>query len=588
MIICVMSLFIGFTACTGTGDGGNETNAVSQEHSVEETESEPPGEKTVFDFINEAAMEPREPVVREPREPVSQSFDTSVTAAQIVKDMKIGWNLGNTFDGPSETGWAGVRTTPEIIGDVKAAGFDTLRLPVTWGNNSGRAREAYGYIIDENFMDRIEDVVNYALDHDMYVILNSHHDEWVGSVLYENAEYALQKVWEQISERFKGYDERLLFETMNEPRRISSDWSGDEESRNIINTLNKVAVDAIRASGGNNEYRFILVPGYAASADYSAISNLIIPNGDPRIIASVHAYNPGSVCMPGPETEWGTDQDIMNLKNMFDTVNEVLVSKGIPAVLGEFGTVNKNNEETRALLAKYTVAFATQYDILCIWWDNNGFGNSAIGNSENFGLYHRSSNEWRFPLIVDALMEGLTWTPELPEEKGEVLFSYDFNNGDYGITVELDNGAAWKEGVPNTRHTVLDGVGVLEINSNYHGEWEITRFNLPSEDIPKFSKATKLKYEILMPRNATAEIGWAQFSTCLSTSKNGWMQSNVTRGLSTASFNADYFRLPMEEDLSNVTDSIEGAEYFAFLWINYGWIFEGPIYLTNITFMIEE
>jgi disulfide oxidoreductase YuzD len=90
-----------------------------------------------------------------------------------------------------------------------------------------------------------------------------------------------------------------------------------------------------------------------------------------------------------------------------------------------------------------------------------------------------------------------------------------------------------------------------------------------------------------MPKNATAEIGWAQFSTCLSTSKNGWMQSNIVRGLSTLSFNNEYFKLPMEEDLTPFMENIDGAEYFTLIWVNYGWIFEGPVYLTNVTFIKE-
>jgi endoglucanase len=189
MLLIIAVLLFSFAACSNETPTENPSAETEQEDETAQETDEPQGDGSIFDVINQRLQEPREETVREPRDPVEQDFDTSISGMDMVRDMKIGWNLGNTFDGPSETAWVGVRTTPQMISDIKGAGFDTLRLPVTWGNiHGGRATAANNYTIDEDFMDRVEDVLNYALDNDMYVIINAHHDSWVGSVIEEGAD----------------------------------------------------------------------------------------------------------------------------------------------------------------------------------------------------------------------------------------------------------------------------------------------------------------------------------------------------------------------------------------------------------------
>ncbi|MDE6596698.1 MAG: cellulase family glycosylhydrolase, partial [Oscillospiraceae bacterium] len=204
----------------------------------------------------------------------------SNTAAQIVADMRIGWNLGNTFDSANcswlnnkldyETGWGNPKTTKDMITAVKKAGFNTIRIPVSWGDhidNSGK--------IDKAWLDRVQEVVDYACDNDMYIILNMHHDNnWIP--LDEKNEVAATKkykyVWKQIAERFKDYDEKLLFEGRNEPRTEGSanEWNGGTKAeRDVLNRMYEAFVSTVRATGGNNKTRILVIAPYGASSSYT-------------------------------------------------------------------------------------------------------------------------------------------------------------------------------------------------------------------------------------------------------------------------------------------------------------------------------
>ena len=250
----------------------------------------------------------------------AQNFSTEIkdiTALDAAEEMAPGLNLFNTLDAvcwwcnnclsglESETVWGNPYTTPEMVQAIADRGFKSLRIPVTWFNHMGPSPD---YTVDTEWMDRVEEVANYAFDADLYVIINIHHDDYneehEGSWLcptYEKQDAVtdqLVKVWTQIAERFKDYGSHLLFETMNEPREVGSpeEWTGGSaEHRDVINAFNLAAVNAIRATGGNNVTRFIMIPQVGANGN--ALEDLIIPNNDPHIMISVHNYSPYEFCL---------------------------------------------------------------------------------------------------------------------------------------------------------------------------------------------------------------------------------------------------------------------------------------------------
>lgn len=330
---------------------------------------------------------------------------TVTTAKDLVAQMKVGWNLGNTMDATggsgldAETSWGNVETTKLMIDQVKDAGFNVFRLPVSWGTHMDE-----NYTVDEAWMNRVQEIVDYGIDNGMFVILNTHHEEWY----MPKKDHAdkdveqLKALWKQICDRFQGYDEHLIFEGVNEPRLRGegNEWIGDAESREVVNQYAKAFVETVRASGGNNPNRCIMVTPYAASSTKQNMEALEVPQGDDKIIVSIHAYLPYSFALDTAGTDQYTSID-SSITTLFTDINEVFLSKGIPVIIGEFGSVNKVNTEARVQCVKDYLSTAKQYGVPCCWWDNG----TRIGNGENFGLLNRSEGGWYFPEIVDAIME---------------------------------------------------------------------------------------------------------------------------------------------------------------------------------------
>lgn len=346
-------------------------------------------------------------------------------AMAFVKKMGIGWNLGNTFDANDdnwgsrdelmmEKAWVGVLTKPEMIQDVHAAGFNTLRLPVSWHNHVDKET----FEISEKWLDRVQEVVDYAINDGMYVILNTHHDVYPefyypSNEHYETSSKYIKSIWTQLSERFKDYDEHLIFESMNEPRLKghANEWSFSAsnadcmEAADCINRLNQLFVDTVRASGGNNENRYLMVPGYAAAPENALGDWFVLPKdtADNKIIVSVHAYTPYAFALQ----DGGTDTfEITNAAQTSEIIRFVsnlykkFVVNGIPVVIGEYGARAKNdNLQSRVNYAAFYACVASSRNIPCVWWDNHGFK----GSGELFGIYDRRALEFRYPEIVEAL-----------------------------------------------------------------------------------------------------------------------------------------------------------------------------------------
>ncbi|MGF7146223.1 endoglucanase [Anaerotaenia torta] len=335
-----------------------------------------------------------------------------ITSLELVKEIKIGWNLGNTMDATGGTGinselsWGNPMTKKEMVDTLKAAGFNVLRVPTTWEKHLGPAPD---YKIDEKWLSRVRDIIDYGIDNDMFVILNMHHEEW-HFPSYENEEAAIKiltAVWKQIANCFEGYDEHLIFEGLNEPRQkgTPNEWNGgNKEGWDVVNQFNAAFIETIRNAGGNNPLRHLMIPPYAAAASTKTWSGFTIPEDD-KVIVSIHAYTPYNFTLNlNGTSEWSREKpnDKNEIDGLMSSLDKFFISKGIPVIIGEFGAMNKENIEARTDWAEYYIKKAGEIGIPCIWWDNGAFS----GEGELFGLLDRRNLSWKYPEIVDALMKG--------------------------------------------------------------------------------------------------------------------------------------------------------------------------------------
>ncbi|MDR0443158.1 MAG: glycoside hydrolase family 5 protein [Treponema sp.] len=342
-------------------------------------------------------------------------------AGELVSGMRVGWNLGNTLDAVGdwvnsstsvknlETMWVKDVTSQKNIDTLKKAGFNAIRIPVSWSKCVDK-----NYNIRSGWMERVKEIANYAVRNDMYILLNTHHDEDIFKFMDKDMAKSLpafRKIWEQIAVAFNDYDERLIFEALNEPRTkySANEWSGgtSEEHRNL-NRYYQAFVDTVRATGGNNSKRVLMINTYAASAEAAAMNGLAIPDdsAEDKIIVSFHSYSPYNFALrtgSGSKKEWsGSGSDVTDITNGIDRAYNAFVKNGIPVVIGEFGAMNRNNEETRAKWAEFYVKYARSKEMPCFWWDNG----ATSGSGELFGLLDRSNNTFVYPKIVDGLMKG--------------------------------------------------------------------------------------------------------------------------------------------------------------------------------------
>lgn len=461
MMPLFLAAVLAFSAC---GSGGRENGADGQEIDVTtpETENEdndleetlPPKEESQAEETDEKGAESTdgseeadkqekddapeaEPKKKSeiiiPDVSIEQSDIPDTEAMEFVRNMKAGWNLGNTLDAftgnanvglSSEQSWGMVPTTNEIIAAIKEAGFETIRIPVTWHNHLEKEEGSDSFSVNSDWLDRVQEVVDYGIDNGLYVIMNIHHDTaedayYPDSAHYEQSEKYIKTVWETVAERFKDYDEHLIFESMNEPRLVGTpyEWNFQEmseeckDSLDCINRLNQVFVDTVRASGGNNGERYLMVPGYSASLAGEDTDLFILPSdsAENKLIVSAHAYTPYSFALQ-PQTEGGSTDSFpaqggtgrSEIDYLMDRLYQRFVSQGIPVVIGEYGARNKNNNlQDRVNYYAYYVAAARAKGITCCIWDNGLFG----GDGEQFGLFDRRMGEWAYLEIVDAIMK---------------------------------------------------------------------------------------------------------------------------------------------------------------------------------------
>lgn len=338
------------------------------------------------------------------------------TSYNFTKQMTVGINIGNTLDATGgETSWGCPKIERGLIQAIKAKGFDTIRLPVTWlscTDDKGNFRDS------RVFINRVKEVVDWIYDEGMYCIINTHHEmSWLrtwwedenGDEDTERMEkmYAkLATLWTNIAKVFKDYGERLIFEGYNETRAGESVWGAVEDDHVVLQKIGQTFIDAVRATGGNNEKRYLLLATYAASFGVSEIKGYKMPT-DPanHIIISVHCYSPYNFCFN--KTQYTTFSE-----SEFDSVWQAPITalksrfleNGIGVILGEFGAVAKNNDSERVKYVQKLAKTCMEAGLIPIWWDN--YISEPSASNEAFGIINRlSPYNWTADSVATALVE---------------------------------------------------------------------------------------------------------------------------------------------------------------------------------------
>lgn len=436
-----------------------------------------------------------------------------ISCKDIAKEIGAGWNVGNQLEAssggkPFETAWQSTPITPQLIKLVKESGFNFVRVPVSY---LGKIGEGPDYTLDERWLNRIQQVVDYCYAEDMYVMINMHGDGY-GSVKggwllpYEKDQEEILKkyeaVWRQIAERFKDYDEHLIFESMNE---VGSEKDCNAEIYNNLNAYNQLFLNTVRQAGGNNDKRYVLVPGYNTNIEKTTDgSGFKIPEdlylskdvaeGEKRVMVSVHYYSPWSFC--GGETddatEFGVNADPSKganwgeepyMEQEFKTLYDCFTSKGYPVIIGEYGAIDKSHadelsNEFRAYFCYMVCKLSIKYDLIPVYWDN-GF-NGKYG----FGLFDRKNFKVTQQGIIDAIMAafaegeskessslkvaeanvaleagGASGKITVSDNSGDVSYS----SSDYSVATVDKNGTIYPQLAGNCEIIVKDSTGIVKV-----------------------------------------------------------------------------------------------------------------------------
>lgn len=373
--------------------------------------------------------------------------ETKGDSVQFSQNLMPGWNLGNQLESnsdgtPSETTWGNPVITEKLIKQVKAQGFKSIRIPVSYLSKIGAGPN---YTIDSKWLDRVQEVVDMCINNGLYAIINIHGDGYYsvkgGWLLcgesaseQKTIKAKYEKVWEQIAKRFKNYDDHLVFESMNE------EYDGtynnpNPEYYNNINAYNQIFVDTVRKAGGKNNNRYLLIPGWNTDINfttgdcdtYTMEAKFVIPN-DSRIMISVHYYTPWEFCgEEGYDTfyKWGDSvkkfvkrrQSETLVNRQFDKLYNAFIKNGYGVVIGEYGSIDrthkdKSNTTYRAYFAEYVNYAAHQRNIVTVYWDN------GYNGKHGFGLFDRIKCTVTQPEIIKGIINGAkaTKAPAAPTE----------------------------------------------------------------------------------------------------------------------------------------------------------------------------
>jgi len=390
-------------------------------------------------------------------------------ATHVVYDIKIGWNLGNTFDAnpegvtglSTETSWGNPQVTKELITLVKDSGFNAIRVPVTWGNHMDENNQ-----IDPAWLERVAEVIGYVLDNDLYCILNVHHDTgtegWLrASRANEEAMRArFIDLWTQVAGYFADAPDKLLFESFNEILTDANQWNSPPlEAVKVTNELNQIFVDTVRSTGGNNDKRCLIVNTYAAATDSVVLSNFVLPTDtiENRLIIEAHVYAPFAFTYEDYPNVTGYKES--EVSSPISSLFVKLGFKGTPVIIGEFGCADKDNDVERVSWAKYFIETALKYGIKCFWWDN-GY---------QYSIINRNRNVVSEPFIVEALVT---------EANGDDYIIDEDKIRNYGVSKNLcanqDKWGNWIDTANGARATMAytdNGIS-MTVTASGKNEWD--------------------------------------------------------------------------------------------------------------------
>lgn len=339
-------------------------------------------------------------------------------ATQIAGQMTIGWNVGNSLEVPTgETGWGNPVVNQQLITAVKNAGFNTLRIPCAWNSYANQST----YEIDPAWLARVKEVVDYAYANDMWVILNSH---WDNGWLEENPYYSAQAevnakqeaYWTQIANYFEAYDEHLLFAGTNEVRHGYDAPSAEnvEVQQSYVQTF----VDAVRATGGNNASRTLIVQTYNTNI-WHGFDYFVLPSDNiyGRLMVEVHHYDPYDFTLNSANTciYWGSpfpQQSACSwaqesyIDDLFNQVRTTWTDNAIPVIMGEYGAIRRTSlGDPDAIAARdywieYNTAAAKANGVIPVYWDNGYYGDGGLA------IFDRNSGSVLDQSLLDVLMDG--------------------------------------------------------------------------------------------------------------------------------------------------------------------------------------
>lgn len=440
----------------------------------------------------------------------------AMSATELSVIMGNGINLGNTMESGSrknlgtnadisayETGWGMPVTTAEMLKGMKKAGFDTVRIPIAW--TCAIDYEANDYTIHKEFIARIEEIVNYALDADMFVIINDHWDnQWWGMFgdadkqINEQAMTLYTEMWKGIATYFKDYDERLIFESANEElgNRLNDNWKNYEGSQTgvltqnqcyeKVNEINQTFVDTVRKTGGNNDHRFLLIAGYNTDISCTVDSRFEMPKdtAQSKLLVSVHYYDPSNYCIFKSTDKWGVKADYRSMNETLAKLTK-FTEAGYGVIIGEYGVLHDGKiTELRDNTLEYVENFLNNcnlYGYVPVLWDCNSAydrDRCKMSSVELGRLFTKYSYEYEHDLSREEVIKKSEKYLSTALEKATEVVTPDgtawimFSSSDWAVSYAVgdDHPTGGTDGIVATE-ALITGEGTYTVGLDFSGTY---------------------------------------------------------------------------------------------------------------------
>ena len=468
------------------------------------------------------------------------------TAVELVQDMGLGWNLGNTFDcwGTNwssgnatadswETSWGNAKTTQEMITEIHNYGFNSVRIPITWY----KATDPTTFDINDDYLARIKEVIDYCYNEDMYVIINMHWD-WVdpsnNANLWLNkglsAETQFKTMWKVIATYFKSYDNHLVFEDMNEVWWENNYTSSASASYTTLNTLNQDFVDVVRATGGNNADRLLVLAGANADLTKTCNSAYIVPDDD-MVAVDIHYYTPANFCVRKASDSWGTNQttwgtasDKSDMLNALNKLKTRFIDSGTPVIIGEYGVLTNEGKDQASIeefvktMAEYAKGINGMSSFL---WDDSDSGGHKYFSRKNLTWFDETIGK-NFSTIAGTDYEApkVDWVEaELVDDNGVLKFQIGNStkvklvfDSEYAATLGAGGTISYWDMISNSnkQDAVSISVGYNELTG------ELLANELGEEDADGNREVVHTGYIAIpgdvAPANAYIQLYWAGYN----------------------------------------------------------------------------